>query len=180
MTNSIKKMPGGIKFLLGMVAIYFVASIFNASLVLNSLEKAFQTFVKLLPVLVLVFGVIFVVNLLLNPEKIKRHLGHDSGIKGWFFASAASVLIVSPPYVVFPLLGQLKEHGMRYSLMAVFLGNRNVQPAFLPVMAFYFGLPFTVVISVYILIFSVLSGIIMGKVMKESESIPMSDVAGIV
>lgn len=169
MMNRIKKLSGGMKFLLGMVGIYLIASITNAPFIESSFLRFLQTFVQLLPVLLLVFGVIFLVNLFLNPEKIKKHLGYDSGLKGWFYAVLASVFIASPPYVIFPLLGQLKKHGMKYSLMAVFLGNRNVQIAFLPVMVYYFGLPFTVVISVYILTFSILNGIVMGKVMKEVE-----------
>lgn len=169
MIDQIKKLPGGVKFMLGMIAVYLIASFVDKSFVLSSFNKFIQTLVELLPILVLVFGVIFIVNIFLNPEKIKKHLGHDSGLKGWLYASLGSVLIVSPPYVIFPLLGQLKKHGMKYSLMAVFLGNRNVQPAFLPVMAYYFGLYFAVVISVYILAFSILNGIIMGKVMNESE-----------
>ena len=155
--------------MLGMVAVYLIASFIDKPFVLSSFDKFLKTITELVPILVLVFGVIFIVNIFLNPEIIKKHLGHDSGLKGWFYASLGSVLIISPPYVVFPLLGQLRKHGMKYSLMAVFLGNRNVQPAFLLVMVYYFGLPFTVVISVYILIFSILSGVIIGRVMKEAD-----------
>ncbi|HBO16422.1 MAG: hypothetical protein UR69_C0003G0033 [Candidatus Moranbacteria bacterium GW2011_GWE2_35_2-] len=174
MIDKIKKLPGGVKFMLSMAVVYLIAIFVDKSFVLSSFNKFVQTLIELLPILVLVFGVIFIVNIFLNPETIKKHLGHDSGLKGWFYASLGSVLIVSPPYVIFPLLGQLKKHGMKYSLMAVFLGNRNVQPAFLPVMVYYFGLPFTVVISVYILIFSVLSGIVMGRVMEENDLVKMA------
>lgn len=167
MIDKIKKLPGGVKFMLGMLAVYLLASLVDKAFVLSALNQSIQTFIQLLPILAVVFAIIFIVNLFLKPETIKKHLGQDSGLKGWLYASLGSVLIVSPPYVIFPLLGQLKQHGMKYSLMAVFLGNRNVQPAFLPVMVYYFGLPFTVIISSYILIFSILSGILVGKVMKE-------------
>lgn len=169
MTHRIKKLPGGIIFLFGVIILYLIAIVFSASFAWNSFVNFVQNFIALLPIFLFVFVVIFIVNLFLKPEKIKKHLGHDSGIRGWLYAALASVFIASPPYVIFPLLGQLKKHGMKYSLMAVFLGNRNVQPAFLPVMVYYFGLTFTMIISVYILAFSILNGIIIGKVMKEKK-----------
>jgi uncharacterized membrane protein YraQ (UPF0718 family) len=169
MINKIKKLSGGVNFMLGMIAIYLIAGIANPSLVMGALNKSFQTFVGLLPILALVFGIIFIINLFLDPEKIKKHLGHESGMKGWLYAILASILITAPPYVMLPLLGQLKKHGMKYSLLAVFLENKNVQLVFLPVMAYYFGVSFTVVISVYIMIFSILSGIFIGKIMQEIE-----------
>lgn len=169
MIDRFRKISGAIRFMLVMIAIYLIAGIIDASFVAIAFRGFLDGLIKLLPIMIFVYVIIFIVNLFLRPEKIKHHLGHDSGIKGWFYAVLGSIFIISPPYVMFPLLGQLKEHGMKYSLMAVFLGNRNVQPAFLPVMAYYFGLSFTVVISIYILIFSILSGIVIGKVMKENE-----------
>ena len=47
---------------------------------------------------------------------------------------------------------------MRNSLLAVLLYNRNVKIPFIPAMIYYFGLKFTVFISLYIIIFSVLNG----------------------
>ncbi|MCD4693857.1 hypothetical protein K8R62_00675, partial [bacterium] len=65
------------------------------------------------------------------------------------------VLISGPPYVLFPLLGDLKKKGMSNSLIAVLLYNRNVKITFIPVMIYYFGLEFTVIISILIILFSV-------------------------
>lgn len=159
--------------MLFMIGAYLIAGMIDYPFILGVFNKFIQTLVGLLPILIFVFGIIFVVDLFLSPEKIKKHLGHDSGWKGWLYAVLGSVFIVSPPYVIFPLLGEFKDRGMKYSLMAVFLGNRNVQPAFLPVMVYYFGLTFTVVISIYILAFSILTGVIMGKVMKEGDLIQL-------
>jgi len=171
MIEKFQKLSGGAKFMLFMIVVYLIAGVVDFSFAASAFHGFLANLSKLLPIMVFVYVIIFIVNLFLHPEKIKHHLGHDSGLKGWAYASLGSVLIITPPYVMFPLLGQLKEHGMKYSLMAVFLGNRNVQPAFLPVMVYYFGLSFTIVVSCYILAFSILSGIIMSRIMREYGSV---------
>ena len=170
MIKNLRNLPNAIKFMFFMVGVYLLLAIFDLPQTLANLQNFWRTLISLVPILLLVFSVIFLVNLFLKPEVIKRHLGHDSGLKGWFYASIASIFIVSPPYVIFPLLGELKAHGMKYSLIAVFLSNRNVSPAFLPVTAYYFGLPFTVIISCYILLFSVFAGLVMGQVMGNTRN----------
>ncbi|MBW2540150.1 MAG: hypothetical protein JRE27_11165 [Deltaproteobacteria bacterium] len=79
------------------------------------------------------------------------------------------MLVSGPPYVLYPLLGELKKRGMTNSLLAVFLYNRNVKIPFIPAMIYYFGLKFTIILSVYIIIFSIMNGKIMEALTKETE-----------
>lgn len=160
-------MPLQWKFLFAMVAIYIIIGLVNVNYLKTISAGFLEDLVKILPVLLLAYIVVFIINMFVSPERISRHLGKNSGIKGWFYASLGSILISGPPYVILPVLGELKKHGMRNSFLAVFLNNRNVQPAFLPVMVYYFGLLFTVVISFYIMIFAIITGYIIGHLMRE-------------
>ncbi|MCF7910280.1 permease, partial [Candidatus Pacearchaeota archaeon] len=113
-----------------------------------------------------VFGIMFFVNLFLKPEKIKKHLGHESGIKGWVYTLfVGSFVPMGPPYVVFPLLGDLKKSGMRNSLIVAFLNIRNLQLIFLIVLISYFGLLFTLVLGIYVFIFAILNGVLIEKIL---------------
>lgn len=150
-----------------MAGIYLIVAFLNFPLALDAFMKFLQTFINLLPIMLLVFIAIFVTNLFLKPELIERHLGNESGLKGWAYAILASFIVIGPPYIIFPLLGELKKHGMKYSLMAVFLNNKNVQLVFLPAMIYYFGLPFTLVLSIYGISFSILSGLLIGKLTND-------------
>lgn len=163
MKKYIKNLPGGIKFMFLMILVYVLVFFINPSLATTSLNSATKSFVNLLPMLAFVFFVIFIINVFLKPESISRHLGKDSGIKGWVYALIGSVLISGPPYVLYPMLKELRKSGMKYSLIAMFLNNRNVQPAFLVVMVYYFGLQFTVVVSLYTLIFAFINATIIGR-----------------
>jgi uncharacterized membrane protein YraQ (UPF0718 family) len=169
MIKAIKNISPANKFFLGMTVAYTIVSIFNFPYVSKALTEAMGSFLKLLPLFAPVYIIIFIVNFYLNPEKIKKHLGYDSGLKGWLYAILGSIFITAPPYVAFPMLKELKKHGMKYSLIAVFMNNRHVQPALLPVMAYYFGLSFTIIISIYILIFAIINGKIIGKILDRNS-----------
>jgi len=162
-----KKLSGGIKFFLGVLFIYFVVWILNSDLTGKALIGFWDMFIKIVPLLIFVILIMTVMNLVFTEERTKKYLGESSGIKGWIFAIISGILISGPPYILFPLLGDLKKHGMSDSLVAVFLYNRNVKIQFLPVMVCYFGLKFTIVISVYIVVFSILNGKIIGALIKK-------------
>lgn len=168
MKNFIKKLPGQWKFLAIVFIAYFIGFLINPIFIQEALVDFWATLKNIIPIILIVFLVMFSLNLFLKPEIIEKHLGHDSGLKGWAYAIIGSILISGPPYVLLPMFGDLKKQGMKTALIATFLSNRNVQPVFLPVMAYYFGIKYTIVVSFLIVIFSVISGNIIGKITREA------------
>lgn len=154
------RFPLRIKFFLLMCLLYVVAFIVTPQKTMTAFGNFVQAFVQMLPVLILVFLVMFVGYIFLKPEMIHRYLGEDSGKRGWFAACVASIFFSGPTYILFPYLKELKAQGMKNSLIAVFLNNRNVQPAFVPVMIYYFGLRFAVVFCFLVLGYALLSGLL--------------------
>jgi len=68
------------------------------------------------------------------------------------------VLCHGPIYVWYPLLKDLKEHGMRTGLVAVFLYNRAIKLPLLPIMIFYFGVFFVIILRIYMVVVSIFQG----------------------
>jgi uncharacterized membrane protein YraQ (UPF0718 family) len=160
------KLGGRWKFLLLMLGTYLTVGWLDPALAIVALTGFKGMFLKVLPILGLVFAALLLVNLLLNPERIRKHLGREAGLKGWFYAVLGGILISGPPYVLYPMLGEFKKHGVGNELLAVFLYNRNVKIPFLPVMSYYFGLRYTIIVSLLIILFSVLNGLLVGKLVK--------------
>jgi len=154
------KIGGRGNFLFAMIAIYIIVAFFSFEFVKEALKKTLITLWKITPILGAVFIIMILINLYLESGKIKKHLEKELGWRGWFYSIIAGILISGPPYVFFPMLGEMKKHGMKNSLIAVFLYNRNVKIPYLHVSIYYFGLPFTLIVSLYIIIFSILNGII--------------------
>ena len=152
-------------FLLIVVLIYVIIYLINPGYAKNSFSNFINTVLKIFPVLVFVFAIMFFVNYFFRPEKIKKHIGHESGIKGWIYTLFVGMFVpMGPPYVVFPLLRDLKKQGMREALIVAFLYSRNLQVFFLIVMVHYFGMLFTMIVAFYVFIFSILSGILIEKI----------------
>lgn len=159
-----KKVSKPMIFLFIILFFYLALSFFDVNYVKFAFNNFYNSLFRILPIIFIVFFIMFLVNLFLKPELIKKHFGKKSSKKAWFYILVAGVLVpFGPPYVLFPLLGDLKKHGMRNAFIISFLYIRNLQFTFLIAMIFYFGLKFTLIFVFYIVIFSFLGGIVLEK-----------------
>ncbi len=159
-----KSGKSGWLFLASVLLLYGLAALIDSDLTLNAAGYFLQIVGSVVPVLVLVFILIFLFNLFFDAARIERHLGRKSGLKGWLFAVAAGVLSTGPVYAWYAVLAEFKRRGMRPSLVAVFLYSRAVKIPLLPLMVHYFGVDYTLVLSLYLIGFSIISGLLMGLI----------------
>ncbi len=124
---------------------------------------------RVLPVLGLVFILLFVANLLLEPKWIKQYLGTGAGPKGWFASVIAGMLSIGPIYVWYTVLNELQAKGMRTALIATFLYSRAVKLPLLPLMIHYFGVVYTVVLCLYLVLFAGINGIVVEKLIVQKR-----------
>ena len=155
---------GGWLFLAIVLLIYGVAALLDSELTLKAITSFIHLLDKVLPVLLIVFILIFIINLFLEPAWVKKYLGSRSGITGWVTAIVGGVLSTGPVYPWYALLKDLREKGMKTSLAAVFLYSRAVKLPLLPLLVHYFGSTYTMILVGYLLVFSIISGFIMGKI----------------
>lgn len=158
-----KRSVGGWLFLLLVLAAYGVTGAIDAEMAGQALSFFGKVIRTVLPVLIIVFLLLLVADLLFRTQWIKRNLGRESGIKGWLIAAVGGVLATGPIYAWYALLRELREKGMRTSLAAVFLYSRAVKLPLLPLMIHYFGTAYTLVLCLYLLGFSIVSGVLMVK-----------------
>jgi uncharacterized membrane protein YraQ (UPF0718 family) len=167
MTKKTKKISGGLKFFGATCIAYFFLMLFEPALFNMAVSGTASMLVRIIPLLIFVFFIMVVVNLFVESGKIKKYLGESSGLRGWINAIIAGILVSGPPYVLYPLLKELKRNGMKDSLIAVFLYNRNVKIPFIPLMIIYFGLAYTIITSLLIIVFSILNGMLIARMTKE-------------
>jgi uncharacterized membrane protein YraQ (UPF0718 family) len=147
-------------FLLLVIVIYLLVFLFDSDRTFIALQFSLEMLKKLLPILGLVSCFMFLNNLLVKPSWVKNHVGEDSGWKGVFIAVIGGILSMGPIYVWYGVLQDLQKKGMRTSLIASFLYARSVKPQLLPLMIYYFGWVYALVLAVYLVIFSVLNGFV--------------------
>lgn len=143
-----------------MIVIYSFVYFVYPSLFNEAILETYSILLRVIPILALVFVFIFVFNLFIKPDKVRKHLGKESGIRGWIFSIVGGILSAGPVYVWYPLLSDLKEKGMRTSFMSTFLYNRAVKLPLIPIMIHYFGVAYTLILTIYMIMTSVFVGYI--------------------
>lgn len=153
-------------FLLSIVVVYVIVGIIDFELVRNTLPVLGRLILRIFPVLILVFGIMFLTNLLFEAKGIIRNLGKGSGLRGWLLAISGGIVSAGPIYMWYPLLADLRETGMKDSLIAAFLYNRAIKIPLVPMMVYYFGWPFTITLSFYMVLFSIVNGHVVERFMR--------------
>ncbi|MEN8200472.1 MAG: permease [Thermodesulfobacteriota bacterium] len=147
------------KYFFGIVlSLYIILFLINSQSAQLALQKSSTVLLKILPIFTLVILFTALLNFFIQPKQIARHLGHDSGAKGWLWALVSGVISHGPMYAWYPLLEDLRSHGMKDELIVVFFASRAIKIPLLPVMIDYFGLTFTILISFYMLFGALLQG----------------------
>jgi uncharacterized membrane protein YraQ (UPF0718 family) len=154
---------GGWVFLAAVMGLYVVAGLYSSATVGEALTRLGSLTARILPVILLVFGLLFVFNLLFKRAWLFRHLGRAKGVGAWAAAVICGVLSAGPIYAWYPLLGELREKDLSSGLIATFLYSRALKLPLLPLMVHYFGLAYTFTLSAGIIVFSVVSGLLMTK-----------------
>ena len=164
-----KKKSSSFYFLAGVVILYFVVFIFKAKEAQEAFVESGSLFVNIIPVLMIVIIFMGMMNYGISPKQVSKYVGEGSGFKGWFFAVLTGILSHGPIYVWYPLLKELRVHGMRNGLIAAFLYNRAIKIPLLPVLIYYFGALFAVVLFIFMIIASLIEGKIIEMIVPKNE-----------
>ncbi len=87
----------------------------------QSLRMAGKSLLKLLPLLVAVFGLVGLFQEFLPPELVTRWLGESSGLFGLLLGTAAGAIAIGPPLAAYPLAGSLIDAGAWPPAVAAFI-----------------------------------------------------------
>ncbi len=159
-----KSTKGRIYFLLAVVMVYMFLAFFEPQKTLRAFIVFGKILLQVIPVLIFVIVLMAVLDYFLKPQKIKKYLGEESGIKGWIIAIAFGIISHGSVYAWFPLLKELKDQGMREGLVAAFIYNRAIKIPFIPLMIYYFGFKFFVVVTLYMIVASVIEGLLIERI----------------
>lgn len=159
-----EKSRTGVYFLLIVILLYIIVAFLKIDAILPSLQFSLNIIEKIIPVFVLVFIMMSVVNYFVTPEIVKNYLSQSSGLKRWTIAVISGIISTGPIYMWYPLLKDLRKKGVNYGLISVFLYNRAIKIPLLPILIFYFSLKYAIVLMVVMIIASVIQGLIFEKI----------------
>lgn len=138
--------------------VYLLIFVLDQEKAIAALFRGGAVLEKVLPIFLVVIVLTSLLNYLLKPKKITAHLGEESGLKGWLWALASGVVSHGPMYIWYPFFEELLGNNVRKGLIVTFFASRTIKLPMLPMMIDYFGVTFTVVLTLYILICALIQG----------------------
>jgi len=159
----------GIKFLIIVLVLYIILLLSDTTSALSGLQKAASILLSLLPLFLLIITLTALINYFLKPKQIIKYFGKESGSKGLFYAVIGGIISHGPMYAWYGMLQDMRSHGLKDGLIATFMYARAIKLPLLPFMVDLFGLMFTIIMTLYILIAAVVQGKIIDTVMKKKS-----------
>ena len=156
----------GVKFLIIVFILYIILLLSDTNHALPALQKAGSILLSLIPLFLLIIILTALINYFLKPKQIIKLFGKDSGAKGVFYALVGGIISHGPMYAWYGMMQDMRTHGLKDGLIATFMYARAVKLPLLPFMIDMFGLLFTIVMTLYILVVAVLQGKVIDTVMK--------------
>lgn len=151
----------GVRFLALVSLAYIVLFVTNNQQAQQSLVRALGIITQILPII----SVVVLINGLINwwlPAKKMAQLFKEQGPKrSWGIAVIAGILSHGPMYLWYPMLADLRKGGVPEGIVVTYFYARAVKLPLLPLMIDYFGVTFSSILVIYILIASVLQGLVM-------------------
>lgn len=153
----------GLIYLLLIGSCYLVLFSLDRQKSQQSLKIGGQSLLKLLPLLVAVFGLVGLFQEFLPPQLVSRWLGESSGIQALLIATAAGAVAIGPPLAAYPLAGSLLDAGAWPPAIAAFiLSWISVGIITLPFEAQTFGIRFALLRNGTGFLAAMLCGLLLG------------------
>ena len=157
--------------LYGSFTLFIIVSlIFNYSFgerVYNNFYKFSLSMISMVPAVFILIGIF---EVWVKREMIVKHMGKDSGIRGYFWALVLSGTAVGGLYVAFPIGYALQKKGARLSVIFTYFGAVSV--ARVPMTLYeasYMGMKFTIIRLLVSLPLIIISAILLEKFLEKSD-----------
>jgi len=154
--------------MLGIVALlYLVLGILHPDKTVAAFWTSLGVLKMIIPILLLVFFLMALLNAYIDEKSISRHMGEESGMKGWMLALFGGILSHGPGYVWYPLLQNLREQGAKDGLIVAFIYARAIKIPWIPLMITYFGWSFTLFYTFWVVVGAWMQGIVAQRLLQK-------------
>jgi len=153
----------GLIYLLLIGSCYLIFAFVDQKKTVQSLQIAGHSLLKLIPLLIAVFGLVGLFQEFLPPQLVSQWLGESSGLLSLLIATSAGAISIGPPLAAYPLAGSLLEAGAWPPAIAAFiLSWISVGIITLPFEAQTFGSRFALLRNGISFIAAMLCGLLLG------------------
>ena len=141
-------------FFIWIFIIFVVISVFNISSFPQIISYFWKLLWNILPILFLVYIIIFIFSLLLSHKKIIQFLSHWSYIKKTFLAIITWIISSWPIYLWYGFLKKLHNAWLSLGHITGFSYARAIKPPLFAIMIYYFDVKYLLIFIGVLLILS--------------------------
>lgn len=129
-----------------MLGVLFILFFIKRDLAVNSVKLSFKSAVSMLGILPPILLIVNFFDVWVPKDVIIKHMGKDSGLKGFVWAFFLGTVAAGPLYVAFPVAAILAKKGARLAYIIFMLGiwTSTKLPIFMYELNF-FGASFTAI-----------------------------------
>lgn len=171
MKNYLKKNSGNLIFIALFIAFVTASYILDIpsgkAIVQNNLLQFIKEMVVFLPFMFILIGL---ADVWISKEKVEKHIGQNSGIKGTVYVILLSMLQAGPLYGAFPVTYLLWKKGASIRNIFIYLGAFSTLK--IPMLMFevgFLGLKFSLLRTLVTLPIIIFIAIIMEKYLKNKD-----------
>ncbi len=146
-------------FLFVIFSIYVITAFLNFEIFIKSLDFLKEIVFQLIPIFVIVYILMVIVDKFISSDFINTHMSKDAGIKAWIIMIVSGIISTGPIYAWYPFLSNLQKKGVSDGLLATFLYNRSIKIQFFPVLLTYFSPAYVFILTFLMIFFSIIQGI---------------------
>ena len=152
-------------------SIFLIALLYSALKDRGKTRRAFMVarnvFIKMMPVLLIIVGLVGLLLGFIPPETIEQYLGDEAGLGGTISAAIIGSLVFIPNLVAVPLAGSLLRSGAAIMTMATFITTLTmVGTVTAPLEIKELGLRYTLLRNLLGFLFAILVGIGVGLILS--------------
>ena len=151
------------------LALYFILFFVDKTKTINAFKYSFNLFISILPILLIVLIIMFLFNLI-SDEKFKKMVENSPKHAQYIVMTILGTLSHGPIYAWYPLMKDLRNKGITNGSISSFLYSRGIKLTFLPALVVYFGLKYTIVLTIYMFVFSYLLGLLIDIILPETSN----------
>jgi len=156
----------GLIYLLLIGTAYVLLLLKNRQKAVEALQIARESLLKLLPLLIAVFGLVGLFQEFLPAQLVSSWLGESSGLMALLLGSTAGAVAIGPPLAAYPLAGSLLAAGAWPPAIAAFiLSWISIGLITLPFEAQVFGSRFALLRNGISFVAAMLCGLLLGMLL---------------
>lgn len=148
----------------GFLAIFLLFYYFkNKKNAIKAVKIALKSIKELAPIFVVFVFVIILLHGIFSAEIVKKYIIENQNAGGYFVAATLGGIVHVPPFIAFPIGGELLQSGIAPGIIAVFITSLVMVHTFtIPIEIKILGFKFAIVRNALGFIFSIIIGILIG------------------